>query len=150
VIARLFNVYGQCETNPHVIPDLLGRLNGTAEAVVELGNVWPLRDYVHVSDVVRALRLLADGAAGLEVCNIAGGAGHTVADLVAEIGRATGHDIEIRHDPSRARKSDGHLVADLVRIGQQYGWKPSHNLRSGLDDLVGNPHGHSTAELIGG
>ena len=52
-VARLFNVYGPRETNPHVLPEILDQLKNGA-ATVRLGNLWPRRDFVFVEDVADA------------------------------------------------------------------------------------------------
>ncbi|MFV2045378.1 MAG: NAD-dependent epimerase/dehydratase family protein, partial [Anaerolineales bacterium] len=58
IIARLFNIYGSGETNWHVIPEIVDQaLKGNT---VHLGNTNPKRDFIHVHDVVSALRSLAE------------------------------------------------------------------------------------------
>src|SRR5215472_17919479 len=48
VVARLFNTYGPRETNPHVLPDIMKRMH--EGKTVELGNLWPKRDLIFVTD----------------------------------------------------------------------------------------------------
>src|SRR5439155_2778218 len=52
-VARLFNVYGPRETNPHVLPEVLDQLK-SGGCTLRLGNLWPLRDFVFVEDVADA------------------------------------------------------------------------------------------------
>ena len=40
------------ETNPHLIPGILEQLKGGSRVLV--GNTWPRRDYVHVTDIAEA------------------------------------------------------------------------------------------------
>jgi UDP-glucose 4-epimerase len=134
VSARCSNVFGTGETNRHLLPDLLDGLR--RGRVVALGNTWPRRDYVYVTDVVRALRLLADGPAGHEVLNISTGTGSTVLDVVQTIEALRGKLITVRRDPDRARARDGHLVASNARIVARTGWRPAYDLKSGLDELL--------------
>src|SRR5215469_6543675 len=68
VVARLFNTYGPRETNPHVLPDVMQRL--AQGKPIELGNLWPKRDLIFVTDTAAALVASASGGAGLEVFNV--------------------------------------------------------------------------------
>src|SRR5262249_16701675 len=63
VVARLFNAFGPDDTNPHLVPEVVRQLRGGARAL-RLGNLDPVRDYVHVRDVAAALPALADAGAG--------------------------------------------------------------------------------------
>jgi UDP-glucose 4-epimerase len=134
VAARLFNVFGPGETNRHLLPDLLDALRQSRE--VALGNTWPRRDYTYVTDVVRALRLLADGSAGYDVLNVSTGTGSTVLDVVRTIEAVSGHLITVRQDPARVRARDGHLVSSNHRILARTGWRPAYDLKRGLDELL--------------
>jgi UDP-glucose 4-epimerase len=134
ISARCSNVFGPGETNRHLLPDLLdGLRRGRA---VALGNTWPRRDYVYVTDVVRALRLLADGPAGYEVLNVSTGTGSAVLDVVQAIEALRGKLIALRRDPDRVRARDGHLVSSNARIVARTGWRPAYDLKSGLDELL--------------
>src|SRR5580704_12715477 len=48
VIGRLFNLYGPHETNPHILPEIIGQIRNSK--VLRLGNVSSKRDLVPVAD----------------------------------------------------------------------------------------------------
>ena len=52
--ARLFNVYGPRETNPHILPEILSQVQ-KGQHTLKLGNIAPKRDYIYVRDVAHAL-----------------------------------------------------------------------------------------------
>ena len=56
-VARLFNVFGPGETNPHLIPTIVRQLQQGPE--LRLGNLSTKRDYIYVEDVARALGVSA-------------------------------------------------------------------------------------------
>ena len=135
IAARLFNVYGPGETNPHVLPDILANL---AESdTLLLGNVEPKRDFVYVTDVAEALWSLAASAApGTEV-NVATGREYSVRDLVECIAELTGRSLTIARDPEKFRESERmHLVGDIGKIHRLTGWTPKHTLADGLAELL--------------
>ena len=135
LVARLFNVYGPGETNPHVLPDILAHLRrGTA---VRLGNVEPRRDYVHARDVADALARLVAYDGPETVFNVGTGAGKSVRELVQVLGDVLGRRLRVEQDPARVRPVERmHLVADVARIGRALGWSARMSLRDGLEDLV--------------
>lgn len=133
--ARLFNVFGSGETNPHVLPDVLEQVrHGGA---VRLGNLEPRRDYVHARDVADAFVRLATYEGGETVFNVGTGAGTSVRELVATLGDVLGRPLRIEQDPERVRPIERmHLVADAGRARRELGWAPRLDLRDGLRDLV--------------
>ena len=133
VVARLFNTYGPRETNLHVLPAIVAAVR--AGQRIELGNLWPRRDFVFVTDAARALIAAASGH-GFDVFNVGTGTGTAVADVVAAIGSLRGEPLEIWEDPARRRARDGHLVADPGKLMAAAGWRPEYDLKAGLRELL--------------
>ena len=95
------------------------------------------RDFVHVSDVVRAnlLAMRSDRAAG-QVYNVASGHRVTVLEVVAILSRR----LNFHEDPevvTRFRAGDiRHCFADIARISAELGYRPRMTLEDGADELV--------------
>jgi len=137
IVARLFNVYGPDETNPHVIPEIVGQLkSGSRE--IELGNLSPKRDYVHVQDVVDAIMaLLEKSEEGFDIFNIGSGREYSVSEIIEQCKRIIGEELGIRQSKNRTRKSERmHLLADITKIQEATGWSPKMGLRDGLHGLL--------------
>ena len=134
VVARLFNTYGPRETNPHVLPEVMQALR--AGKPIELGNLWPQRDLIYVTDTAGALVAAAQGDPGLEVFNVGTGTGTTIQDVMETIGEITGHPVDVRQVPERMRDGDGHLVSNPQKLMQATGWKPQYDLEAGLRQLL--------------
>ena len=96
-----------------------------------------IRDYIHVSDLVRAhsdaLRYLKDGGESL-VLNCGYGNGFSVLDVVDAVKRVSHTDFAVRLADRRAGDPPA-LVADASRIRDVLGWKPRLN---DLDGIVEN------------
>jgi UDP-glucose 4-epimerase len=99
---RYANVYGERQ-NPHgeagVVAIFLNRLLAGAAPTIN-GEGLQTRDYVHVSDVVRA-NLAAAGRPGFHVYNVGTGVETSVIDLYREIARALGTGIAAGHGPAK-------------------------------------------------
>lgn len=90
-----------------------------------------VRDYIHVSDLVRAhldaLRYLRDGGESV-ILNCGYGKGFSVLDVIEAVKRASGVDFTVRYVPRRPGDPAA-LVAGAGRIHDVLGWEPR------LDDL---------------
>jgi len=138
VIGRLFNVAGSHETNPHLIPAIMKQLNDGVRTI-ELGNLFPCRDYIHVKDVAEALFSLANMkmTKSLEVANIGSGVEYSVEELVELCAKVFGEKIEIKSVDSRRRKVDRpSQLAEISHINRICGWKPLRNLEQALEDAL--------------
>jgi len=136
IIARLFNVYGINETNPHVIPDILGQLLTPDE--IRLGNVDVCRDFVYVKDVAQALITLAK-AEDIEfaIFNVGTGREYSIREIVRTCQDIIEQPLRIRSVASRRRRTDRwHLLADRARITETTGWQPRYDLRAGLAETM--------------
>jgi UDP-glucose 4-epimerase len=114
-VARLFNVYGPGETNPHVIPDILDHMSRGDE--LPLGNLEPRRDYVFVEDVADAVVRLVELDGPEVVVNVGTGRSWSVTDLVDQLGEISGRSLRALADPAKVRPSDRpELRADNRRL----------------------------------
>ncbi len=74
-VARLFNVVGPGETNPHLVPEIVAQAASGDE--LRLGNLDSRRDYVYVDDVASGLHALAGHAATVNLGSGEAVDGHT-------------------------------------------------------------------------
>ena len=96
-----------------------------------------VRDYIHVSDLVRAhldaLRYLRAGGKS-EILNCGYGRGFSVLDVIGAVKRAAKSDFAVRMGPRRAGDPAA-LVAGAQRINEVLGWEPRLD---DLDTIVGH------------
>lgn len=136
VIARLFNVYGPGDTNPHLLPEIIRQVRAGARKL-ELGNLWPVRDYVFVSDVAEALVRLATTPDPPGVVNVGTGGGWTVEEVVALVSRAVGFPIEVVSVPGKRRPVERDVLRpDVSRLAAWTGWRPETDLLVGLQTTL--------------
>ena len=136
-IARLFNTVGRRETNPHVIPAIMAQLK-TGKRQVKLGNMQPRRDYVHVEDVAEALFILGNipMERSFDIFNVGSGKEYSVKELVEQCSEVIAEPIEIISAPELQRKVDRpNQLADLSKIQQASGWKPTRTLKQALNEI---------------
>jgi UDP-glucose 4-epimerase len=140
---RLTNVYGPgMQAKDSIVARLMRciRLRTTFEIY---GDGTQVRDYVHASDVVAAMRLglTSEEWAGPKV--IGGGSSLSVLEVIDAVQRVSGAEIDVRHGPAKL----GEMPAVIVDTSQAQaaGWTPRY---PSLDDgLVGVWEEWSQAEV---
>jgi len=136
VIARPFCVYGKRE-NPRfslveVSRYLRWHLNKKPIQIVGDPNK-KIRDFVHVSDVVKGLILLADKGKAGEPYNIGSGEETSMKKLVEIIGQAMGQKPKIKI--INLKEDTYSLVADISKI-KSIGYRPKIFIKEGVRQLV--------------
>lgn len=130
---RYANVYGERQ-NPHgeagVVAIFLSRLLAGQAPTIN-GEGLQTRDYVHVSDVVKA-NLLAAGKPGFHIYNVGTGVETSVVTLYRELARAVGSDLEAKHGPAKPGEQQRSVV-DARLIKSELGWQDPLTLRQGLE-----------------
>lgn len=137
IIARLFNAVGTNETNPHLIPAILEQLqDGNTD--VELGNLYPKRDYIHVDDIAAGLKSLADheNFTTEKIFNIGSGKERSIQELIDIFCKVTKLDIKIIQVKSRMRKNDRKSqLADITRLCKITKWRPERDVNIAISQI---------------
>ncbi|MBK6831564.1 MAG: NAD-dependent epimerase/dehydratase family protein [Flavobacteriales bacterium] len=122
IVGRFFNAFGPNETNPHLFPEIQKQVLSGARAL-KLGNLDPKRDFIHTSDMARAMEaLLNAGITGYDVFNIGRGIEYSVREIVEAFERQLGEKLTIEVDPARVRKVERmHLLADVSKLKRATG-----------------------------
>jgi GDP-4-dehydro-6-deoxy-D-mannose reductase len=140
IVARPFSHTGRGQDGRFVVPAFAHRLiearrNGAG--TVKVGNLTPVREFPHVSDVVDAYcRLLEDGEPG-EVYNVASGRAVRLDELFSMLADIVGCDARPEQDPELVRPADiPYLVGDASKLKDATGWEPRVSLEDTLAEVV--------------
>ncbi len=135
VSARSFNHLGPGQAPAFVAPSFarqveLARRGG--DSTISVGNLQPVRDFLHVQDVVRAYRLLLERGKAGEAYNVCSGEGRSIQSLLDELAKLAGIEVHAQVDPARFRPSDiPYLVGDAAKL-KALGWAPTHTVTDAL------------------
>jgi UDP-glucose 4-epimerase len=138
VIGRLFNLYGPHETNPHILPEIIGQIRNNGSRVLRLGNVSSKRDLVPVADAARAVVAMVEKSEpGITTVNVGTGVSVSMQEVVERISSITKQPLTIETDPSKVRPVERpHLQADVAALQSMIGWVPHGDLSRGLRELL--------------
>jgi dTDP-L-rhamnose 4-epimerase len=140
VALRYFNVYGprQALSNPYtgVAAIFSGRLlNGKPPVIFEDG--LQSRDFIHVTDIVRAnLLAMEHTEVAYEVFNIGTGRPTTICDVALALSRALNLDIQPEIVGGFRAGDIRHCIADIGKAQRLLGFEPHVTFADGLSDLV--------------
>jgi nucleoside-diphosphate-sugar epimerase len=125
---------------------VLGRAAASMRAAISqgsneilLGPLGSYRDFVDVRDVARAIAAAALAPhIGETVLNVGSGNAVLIRDAVKLIAEAAGFTGEIKESDAPQPRSGAvnWIAADITRITQTLGWRPSHTLESSVHALV--------------
>lgn len=133
-IFRLFNVYGPGQDRHFLIPEIMGQIKDPKVAEIRLKDLAPRRDYVHVSDVVDALRL-GPALDGLNTFNVGSGRSISVEDIVEAIRLAAGSTKPYRSSGERRPNEVMDVIADISALTGTGLWKPKVGFEDGIREL---------------
>ncbi len=131
--ARLFNVVGPNETNPHLLPEIFHQ--SRTSDVINLGNIDTKRDYIYSEDIARGIiaqiDTLDDGK-NFDMYNVGTGFEYSAKELIEILATVSGRPIQAVSVPERYRPSDRpHLCADNSKL-RATGWKPENDIETSI------------------
>lgn len=136
---RFFNVYGPRQDPSSPYSGVLSIFQARAQAkapIAVFGDGGQTRDFVHVSDVVRALLGALDrAAAAAPVCNICTGQSVSIRSVAERLQALAGSDAGLLFAPARPgdirdSRGDATLAASLLN------WRAAVSIETGLADLL--------------
>jgi len=115
-IGRIFNAAGRRETNPHLIPEVVKQIM-QGKSVVEVGNLWPKRDFVDVDSMAEVIANLTLNSSGIELVNVGSGEVQEIGHVLELLKAAAPHPVDVVSVPERQRPNDrAFLCPDVARL----------------------------------
>jgi GDP-4-dehydro-6-deoxy-D-mannose reductase len=140
ICVRSFNHSGAGQRRGFLLPDLVSRtleVRRNGGKSLPIGNASPVRDFLHVFDVVRAYKLLVERGEAGQVYNVCSGKGWSVRELAALVLARCGVDARIDETQEHKRQVDvAILVGNNSRLAAATGWKPSRTIDDIIEDLI--------------
>jgi nucleoside-diphosphate-sugar epimerase len=127
---RIFYLYGPAEKKERLVPSVICSLLGAEKARCSSGE--QVRDFLYIEDAAAAIASVATSEF-TGVVNIGSGQPTKVRTIVEQVARIIGCANEIAWGAiAENPAAPPFLVADVGRLNQEVGWKPSHSLEHGL------------------
>lgn len=140
-VARIANPYGAGQ-NPSKPQGVIGTVvhRALSQKTIEIWGTGELvRDFIHVSDVVSALLLLAERpwklGEAMPLFNFGSGVGCSINAVLTEVGASLGTELAIERVPGRAFDVPS-SVLDITRARTILNWEPKVSLKSGVAQMI--------------
>lgn len=137
-IVRLSNPYGE-KQNPKSGQGVIAAFCDKAirgESLEIWGDGSVVRDYLHISDVVSALLLVAKKEMNNDgVLNIGYGVGHSLNDVIKLIELSLDRSVNKNYHPGRSFDIQ-ETYLDITKAKKQFNWSPSIPLEKGIKMLL--------------
>ena len=137
LIVRLSNVYGPNQPMGALIPDLISQMRDP-NAVIAMGSAVPIKDFIHVDDVLSGLTsLITTKNIGFgEIFNLCSGERSSVKQILDWLVKYTKFCGTIVVDPNKLRPNEKLcLVGSNEKLKSATHWRPSRSLEEGLREL---------------
>jgi GDP-L-fucose synthase len=139
-LVRPSAVYGRWDnfdpTTSHVIPALIRRAVDQENPFVVWGTGQEVRDFLHITDLVRGCLLVLEHHATCDPINIGYGQAVTIRQIVEFILKAARHEgVELKFDSTKPSTIPFRMV-DTEKARKLLGFAPRVSLEDGLHDTV--------------
>ena len=131
---RVFSTYGPADAPKWLIPYVIQEfLAGRAPLLTQCEQLW---DYLYVADAARAVCAAAHGTAN-GVFNLGSGCALPLKDYIEAIRSELATSLKPAYGAVPYRPDQVmHLEADISRLTEATGWRPTTNLREGIRATV--------------
>ena len=137
---RLFNLGGAGQMKGYLIADFasgIADVEAGKSEYMSVGNLSSARDFTHVKDACKAVRLIAEKGHSGEVYNICSGITHTAQEVLDKLIKMSKVEVKVVQDPARMRPSDTPLVCgNHDKLTNHTGWRPELDFDQMLEDAL--------------
>lgn len=132
---RCFNVYGKGAKEYQVIPEFISE--GIRKGLIETHSGNPVRDFLHVTDLVEVITYMLNTKEG-GIYNVGYGRGTSIRSLAsmvaATVESLTDKVVEVKF--SGTKKTKDRRVADTQKLQSVINWSPQITLNDGIRRLT--------------
>ena len=141
-LVRQFNLAGAGQSRGFMVSDFaygIASVEAGKQEYLSVGNLESARDFTHVKDACRALRLIAEKGRSGETYNICSGRAYKAQEILDKMRSLAFTEIEVRQDPARMRPSDTPVICgNHDKLTAHTGWQP----QLGIDDIIADALGY--------
>jgi nucleoside-diphosphate-sugar epimerase len=135
ILTRPFNYTGPGQAPHFLVPKIVSHFQ-RRESTIELGNIAVSRDFLDVRDVAQIYWELLQSKVHAETINICSGQSVALQDIIAQMNKIAGYEINIQTNPALVRHNEIKcLVGDNTKLKKILTWTPTFSLEKTLRDM---------------
>lgn len=137
---RSFNHCGPGQSDKFVVSSIVKQFvqiaHGKQENIIHIGNGTIIRDFLDVSDVIKAYYLILNIGPRGQTYNICSGNGYSINDIIKILSKKFNIDVTIRNESAQLRPIDNpKIVGSNQKIRKELGWTAEIPFEESLQKL---------------
>jgi len=133
-IVRIFSVYGPKSNNHCVLPSIVKQMKNSN--VIKLGNINSKRDFIFISDIVDAFKIILKNIDGFNIYNVGTEKSYSIKEICKKFEKLYGKKIIIKNNSEQNRKFDAkNIICSTTKL-KKLGWKSKISLDEGLKKMI--------------
>ncbi len=108
---------------------------GEQEPVIQVGDLSPRRDFLHVEDAVAGYQVLIERGEPGRAYNLASGVEMEIREALERLCKVSGVAARVEREESRVRPVDLPVLCGSTKRIEALGWRREHDLDEALTDL---------------
>ena len=135
MVLRPANIYGPGQARAFLIPHVIAQLLDEKVSEIQVQDLAPRRDYIHVDDVVSAMLLSTAAPAG-SIFNLGSGTAYSVEEVIRCSCRVAGRCKPYRAIGRPRPNEIAQACMDATAAREVLGWQPAVSLECGLKSVI--------------
>ena len=139
-MVRQFNLGGAGQSKGFMIPDFasgIAEIESGKKESLSVGNLESARDFTHVKDACRAIRLIAEKGHSGEIYNICSGKTYKAQEILDKLIFLSNKKIIVKQDPERMRPSDTPVICgNHDKLTSHTGWVPQFGINEIVSEVL--------------
>ena len=132
IILRPFNIFGNGQNDKFLISSILSQLKD-GKSQIELKDPSPMRDYIHITDVIRAIDHAIASSIQYGTFNVCSNTSFSVEEITQIINRNLTHSVKFHFDLTGVRPSEvSNTLGSYDKIKEELGWEPKLSFEEGI------------------
>ena len=133
-IVRIFSVYGPKSNNHCVLPSIVKQMKNSN--IIKLGNINSKRDFIFISDIIDAFKIILKNINGFNVYNVGAEKSYSIKEICKKVEKLYGKKIIIKNNLEQNRKIDAkNIISNSTKL-KKLGWKSKITLDEGLKKMI--------------
>lgn len=135
-IIRPFNIYGAGQNPNFLIPYLAEQISNPAKTEIEVNDLNPRRDYLHVYDFCALLYNTLKIEKNFELYNAGFGKSYSVEEIINLLQKIAGTNKKVNAKNEVRYNEINDVVADVSKAKKELNWQHNVSLEEGLSQVL--------------
>ena len=140
-ILRPFNIYGPGQNSNFLIPSIILQAQ---KGNIKIKDDNPKRDYIHVEDVVRAIKVSIDNHSSKQnknfssfnCYNLGFGESHSVKEIIDIVMKFSNNNVTYECTNEERPNEIMDTIADISKAKNYLNWKPTISIEKGIQNMI--------------